>query len=341
MLGAFYGDTSTTGTTLNGSGIDFSDMGLVPGTFSGSFSTQSALSLTTSGGVKINAAYQAAYELPAALGQIAGTFRGSAATARTGDGPIDVNITSEGRITSSGAGCSLSGTVAPRDSGKNIFDLSITFSGAACALGNGANVRGIAYYEMPTRRLIAMALNGAKTDGFVYLASPTTTPGDTDDGSSQPTPPDPTTQFTASLTGAGVTARQFSTSTSNTSTSGNPISGVTVKTTTIQTTVPGLSLTLSDTKQPLFNGGTLDWLSVVLVDINASISGVPSSSYGSGMCFLPTSNPMPTIYPPCSDLGINFNRASGSVAFDAVNFTIIPGSGAQFVVDGSLSFTPY
>ena len=44
------------------------------------------LSLTTSGGVKINAAYQAAYELPAALGQIAGTFRGYAATARTGDG---------------------------------------------------------------------------------------------------------------------------------------------------------------------------------------------------------------------------------------------------------------
>ena len=54
-------------------------------------------------------------------------------------------------------------------SGKNIFDVALTFTGSTCGLGNGASTKGIAYYDATTRRVIAMAMNTAKSDGFIYV----------------------------------------------------------------------------------------------------------------------------------------------------------------------------
>ena len=66
-------------------------------------------------------------------------------------------------------GCSASGSALPRPTGKNVFDVNVTFSGSSCALGNGTTVRGIGIYADGT--LVAEALNGSKTDGFFYIAT--------------------------------------------------------------------------------------------------------------------------------------------------------------------------
>ena len=48
-------------------------------------------------------------------------------------------------------------------------DSDITFTGGACALGNGTVTKGIGYFDTGTRQLLAMALNPAKSDGFIYV----------------------------------------------------------------------------------------------------------------------------------------------------------------------------
>jgi hypothetical protein len=80
-----------------------------------------------------------------------------------------VGISSLGAISSTGATCSASGTAKPRSSGKNVFDVSITFTGTNCALGNNTVTTGVGYYDAATRQVLVMALNSAKTDGFIYV----------------------------------------------------------------------------------------------------------------------------------------------------------------------------
>jgi len=38
-------------------------------------------------------------------------------------------------------------------------------------LGNGAVTTGVGYYDVVNKQLLVMALNAAKTDGFIYLAN--------------------------------------------------------------------------------------------------------------------------------------------------------------------------
>lgn len=46
---------------------------------------------------------------------------------------------------------------------------TITFTGANCGLGNGVAATGIAYYDATTRSVMVMAMNAAKSDGFIYV----------------------------------------------------------------------------------------------------------------------------------------------------------------------------
>jgi hypothetical protein len=82
-----------------------------------------------------------------------------------------LDIRASGAVTVVGVGCNASGTVKPRASGKNIFDLSISFSGSSCALGAGTVATGIAYYNALTHQVLMLALNALNTDGFIYLGT--------------------------------------------------------------------------------------------------------------------------------------------------------------------------
>ena len=171
LVGTLYGATTSSGTAISGAGRDFNlgSRTVTAATYSGSVSPKSTLSVTTSSGTKFDGSYNAAYDQPASLSNLAGTYSGFGVTGSTAAQSTPVTISAIGNITASGGGCAAAGTASPRTTGKNIFDVSITFTGGACALGNGTVTKGIGYFDTGTRQLLAMALNPAKSDGFIYV----------------------------------------------------------------------------------------------------------------------------------------------------------------------------
>ena len=102
------------------------------------------------------------------MANLADTYTGYGLTGKISAQAIPVTIGSSGSISAGNSSCSASGTATPRASGKNIFDIKMTFAGNFCALGNGAVTNGIAYYDISTKQVAVLALNSSKTDGFIY-----------------------------------------------------------------------------------------------------------------------------------------------------------------------------
>lgn len=145
-----------TGTSNNGSftSSDTRDFGFVPATAGTTSATYNATAKTISGSVTFASAtvgftggpipgslYK--YDAPASLASIAGSWSTSSLNGEA----VSINIASNGTFTTlSSLGCTSSGTATPRPSGKNIFNVSLTFGPAPCALpGQTATGIGIAY----------------------------------------------------------------------------------------------------------------------------------------------------------------------------------------------------
>ncbi len=172
IVGALYGNTASSGTTLSGSGKEFNlpSRAVTSGTYTGTFAAKSSIILTSSSGSTFSGAYKAAYDQPTSLAAVAGTFAGTGVSGGSSVQSISVTISSSGAITvPSSLGCSATGTTTLRPSGKNILDVTVTFKGSTCALGDGVSTTGIAYYDATTRRMLVMAMNAAKSDGFIYV----------------------------------------------------------------------------------------------------------------------------------------------------------------------------
>ena len=170
LAGALYGNTTSNGTSVSGSGLDFYGGTVKAGNYSGSFSAKNTINLTLASGTSTSTfagKYSTAYDQPASLANLAGTFAGYGLTGKTSTQAISVTISSSGNISAGNSSCSASGTATPRASGKNIFDIKMTFAGNLCALGNGAVTNGIAYYDTSTKQVVVLALNASKTDGFI------------------------------------------------------------------------------------------------------------------------------------------------------------------------------
>ena len=172
VFGAIYGTTASSGTTLTGSGknFDIASRSVAPITYSGTFVAKSSINVANSNGTTFPGSYNTAYDEPASLAAVAGTFMGQGVSGSSSVQSTPVTISPSGAISSPGSmGCSSSGNVSPRPSGKNIFDITVTFTGTSCALGNGTVTTGIAFYNTTTQRVLVVALNPAKTDGFIYI----------------------------------------------------------------------------------------------------------------------------------------------------------------------------
>jgi hypothetical protein len=167
-----YGNTTSSGTTLSGSGKDFNipSRTVSSASYSGTFTAKSTMNVTTSAGGSFSGIYDTAYDQPASLAAVTGTFSGVGVSGTSPVQAVSVAISPSGAITvPASLGCSAAGTATPRPSGKNIFNVTVTFTGSNCALGNGASTSGVAYYDAATRRVLVMAMNAAKSDGFIYL----------------------------------------------------------------------------------------------------------------------------------------------------------------------------
>ena len=104
------------------------------------------------------------YNTPAVVSSVAGLW---SLTSLTGEG-ISLTVATTGTFTArSTLGCSFSGSLTPRPSGRNVFNLSITFGASPCALANQA-ATGIAIaYPLASGRnqLIVAGYNSARTVG--------------------------------------------------------------------------------------------------------------------------------------------------------------------------------
>ena len=114
--------------------------------------------VTFTGGPVAGSLYD--YNSPSSLTTIAGAW---STTSLTGDG-VAINIASSGSFTAlSSLGCAFSGTVTPRASGKNVFNVALTFGAAPCALA-GQSASGIA---------LAYPVSGGKTQLLVAATDTT------------------------------------------------------------------------------------------------------------------------------------------------------------------------
>lgn len=175
-----YGFIQGQGTSNNGSftAASVKDFGFVPpptGTLTSTYnSTAKTISGTvtyTSGTVQFSGGpipgslYD--YNAAASLSAISGSW----ATVSTSGGSVMVNVSANGAVTTSEGGCSGSGTITPRASGKNVFNVSLTFGAAPCVLP-GQTVTGIAIvYPLSTgqTQLIGAVTNSSRTAGVAIF----------------------------------------------------------------------------------------------------------------------------------------------------------------------------
>jgi len=70
-------------------------------------------------------------------------------------------------------GCTRTGTFVPRSSGKNIFNFSVSYSGACSSFASGSVLRGIAFLDKSTvpYRLHSLSLNNDKSEAVVIIGT--------------------------------------------------------------------------------------------------------------------------------------------------------------------------
>ncbi|WP_332848026.1 hypothetical protein [Massilia sp. S19_KUP03_FR1] len=80
-------------------------------------------------------------------------------------------VTSTGAFTATSGACTFSGAFVPRASGKNIFDVNMTFGAAPCVLA-GQTIKGIAVSYVLTngkRQLIIAGLDAGRTNSAAFV----------------------------------------------------------------------------------------------------------------------------------------------------------------------------
>lgn len=136
-------------------------------TIAGAFAT-SAGTATFSGGTIPNSTYN--YKTAATISAIAGSWNAILLSGET----VSLNISDTGAIGGvSSWGCSYTGSVLPRASGKNVFNLTLSFGGSPCALPN-QTASGLAItYPLGNGKsqLIFAAIDSTRTYGSAGMAT--------------------------------------------------------------------------------------------------------------------------------------------------------------------------
>lgn len=105
------------------------------------------------------------YDQAASLGDIAGNWTMTQLTGVT----YSVNFAQSGTFTATGNGCTITGTLTPRASGKNIFDVTLTVGASPCPFA-GTSQTGAAFTYVSsgsTRQILLAATNSGNTAATV------------------------------------------------------------------------------------------------------------------------------------------------------------------------------
>ncbi|HZW12886.1 MAG TPA: hypothetical protein VFF81_06815 [Noviherbaspirillum sp.] len=168
-----YGVLQGSGTANNGSftstnlrNFDFNGV-IAAYSLSASYQTGASLNgsitdgtgtITFASSVPLASTYN--YNMAANLGNLAGAWP---MTDLDGYG-VTLNIAANGTFSGSSGGCNFSGTLAPRASGKNVFDLALVYGGAPCPAPNQAQT-GIAveYLVAGGRQLLMASVDSSRS----------------------------------------------------------------------------------------------------------------------------------------------------------------------------------
>ncbi len=189
---AIYGTNSTAGLTVTGfvqgqgtsGGTTFTSSNLrdytyagqtLSGTLSATYTPAVSVSGTVSEGggsstftgtVPQSSSY--AYNAPADINAVSGSW----STYTLQGAPAAVTINANGTFSGLSQGCSFSGTLTPRASGKNIFDVSVIFGPSPCVLANGtASGIGLSYLiaNSSTRQLLVAVVDPTRQFGTMLF----------------------------------------------------------------------------------------------------------------------------------------------------------------------------
>ena len=109
------------------------------------------------------------YDVATPISAIAGNWSGTSLAGEANPFAITTSGAISGR---SALGCTFTGTAAPRASGKNVFDVTITFGPAPCVLPAALVTGGAVTNLIPDgrRQLIVALTNSGRTAGTVIVA---------------------------------------------------------------------------------------------------------------------------------------------------------------------------
>jgi hypothetical protein len=173
IYGALYGSTSVIGNnvTITGTDFNFLSNSSSQGNLTGTISAKSSMSLSGSGG-SIPLTYRSSYDSAATSAAITGTW---AFTGRSGSYsliPGSITVDGAGRFTLNQSNCVTTGSIVPRPSGKNIYNLTLTGSGVGCAVGQ-SSMSGIAFLDttVTPNKFLSLALTSSKNDGVIVIGT--------------------------------------------------------------------------------------------------------------------------------------------------------------------------
>ena len=135
----------------------------------GRFAVRDSIQITASNGWKYAGNYGVRYEQPAAVSELLGTYVGTGIGNQVSTPLISLSVTTGGLVsTTSYPGCSVRGTLVPRASGRNVFDLPLTFDGTTCPVANGAVVNHVVLYNNTSRSILIMGQSASKEQTYIY-----------------------------------------------------------------------------------------------------------------------------------------------------------------------------
>lgn len=153
----FFADGTSIGGTLSASYVPKSSLSgsVTEGTSSVTFTATSPLK---------NSLYT--YDVAANLADVTGVW----SLVDLQGTPVILNIAASGAFAGSSSGCSFAGDLKPRTSGKNVFDVTLTFGPSPCRLaGQAATGIAVDYLSGGKRQFLIAGTNTARTSGTAFL----------------------------------------------------------------------------------------------------------------------------------------------------------------------------
>jgi hypothetical protein len=173
IYGALYGTVAVNGNSISIQGTDFNFLTntSTAGNLTGTIAAKSSMSLTGNN-VSIPVTYQTSYDTPATAAAITGTWSFIGRSGSYSLIPGSITIDSAGRFVLNQTNCVTTGTVVPRSSGKNIYNLTLSASGIGCAAGQ-TTMSGIVYVDatVTPKKFLSLALTPNKNDGLIVIGT--------------------------------------------------------------------------------------------------------------------------------------------------------------------------